>query len=277
MSWSAVARKDFWDAIRSRLIIGIAGLFVVFIALGAGIGVALGYGGDGVRLIMTLLLSAAGVLVPLIAIGVSYRAIAGERDTGTLKILLSLPNSRADVIIGKFLGRSAVVSVAVLVGFLFGLISFAAAAEGDIQIGTYLGFTFTTLLLGIVFVSIAVSVSAFTASTFRSGIGSFGLFIIFWQLWGWFVFLLRYVANGFEMPGLFEEPPDWAQFVDFLSPITAYNESTAWLFNQLLDQETERIPLEPYGLEGWFGFVVIAVWIALPLAIGYLRFESSDL
>ncbi len=280
MSWMAVAEKDFRDAIRSRLVLVLAALFIVFVAGGAGLGVAFGVGGGGgASLILALLLGGAGVLVPLIAIGVSYRAVAGERSTGSLKVLLSLPNSRADVVVGKFLGRSLVVSIAVIAGFLTGLVAFAAAIEGELQLSSYLAFMVTTLLLGLVFVSIAVSVSAFTASTFRAAVGAFGLFILFEWLWGIIRLLLWYVANGFEAPGFSDEAPEWVDLFEFLSPNVAYSEATSWLVDRLVDQPEQQaqFALEPYGLEGWFGFLVMLAWIVVPLAFGYLRFESADL
>lgn len=280
MSWMAVAEKDFRDAIRSRLILIVAGLFVLFTVGGAGIGAALGLGGgNAVGLIMFVMLRASGILVPIIAIGLAYRSIAGERDTGSLKILLSLPNSRADVVLGKFVGRSAVLAVTVIVGFTAGLVAFVAAFEGDIPVESYITFMSTTLLLGFVFVSITVGISAFTKSTFQSAVGAFGVFVVFQWLWDILARIMWYVENGFEQPGIQAQPPDWLEFVYILNPTVSYRQSTGWLVNQVSrsEQAQQQAGLEPFGLEPWFGFVILAWWIALPLAVGYLRFEATDL
>lgn len=280
MSWVAVAEKDFRDAIRSRLMLIVAGLFVLFLAGGAAIGTALGLGGgDAVGLIMFFMLSGTSVFVPIIAIGLAYRSIAGERDTGSLKILLSLPNSRADVVLGKFVGRSAVLAVAVFVGYAAGLVAFVAAFDGGIQFDTYVSFMATTLLLGFVFVSLTVGISAFTTSTFQAAVGAIGVFVVFEWLWGLLAQVLWYVANDFEQPGLGAEPPDWLEFLFILNPSVSYDQATQWLFDTLSNAEEaqQASALEPFGLEPWFGFVILAWWIALPLAIGYLRFEATDL
>jgi len=34
---------------------------------------------------------------------------------------------------------------------------------------------------------------------------------------------------------------------------------------------------QPYFLESWFGFVILAIWTIVPLALGYSRFERVDL
>jgi len=56
--------------------------------------------------------------VPMLGLAISYAAIAGERDSGSIKLLLSLPNSRRDVILGKFIGRCAVLTIAILSGYV---------------------------------------------------------------------------------------------------------------------------------------------------------------
>lgn len=34
---------------------------------------------------------------------------------------------------------------------------------------------------------------------------------------------------------------------------------------------------DAFYAQGWFGFVVLAFWLLIPLALGYLRFNSTDL
>ena len=278
MSWQAVAKKDFRDAIRSRLMIAVAVLFVSFTGGGIALGSAFGIqSGAVVVLILQVLLSGMSVFIPLIAIGIAYQAIAGERESGSLKLLLSLPNSRFDVVIGKFLGRSAVLSVAVVIGFVSMLLATAITFDGDVQPEVILTFMLAVLLLTIVFVSIAVSVSAFARSTFAAAIGGFGLFVVFQFAWGGLIFLLRYVANGFETPGFGAEPPAWAEVLYVVNPMTGWQQATAWLLRRVSEEQSAQQAADAFYLEPWFGFIVLAFWVALPLAVGYLRFESTDL
>jgi len=40
----------------------------------------------------------------------------------------------------------------------------------------------------------------------------------------------------------------------------------------------ERYPGDaPFYLQEWFGVVVLLFWLAVPVAIGYYRFERTDL
>lgn len=278
MSWQAVAKKDFRDAIRSRLMIAVAVIFVAFTGGGIAMGSAFGIeSGAVVVLILQVLLSGMSIFIPLIAIGIAYQAIAGERATGSLKLLLSLPNSRRDVVVGKFLGRLGVLSVAVVIGFVSMLIATAITFDGDVQASVVLTFMLAVLLLATVFVSIAVSVSAFSETTFAAAIGGFGLFVLFQFAWGGLIFLLRYVVNGFEVPGFAEAPPAWAEVLFVVNPMTGWQQATAWLLRRVADEQQPQEAAEAFYLEPWFGFVVLAFWIVLPLVVGYLQFESSDL
>jgi len=62
-------------------------------------------------LIRVIYLNIVTLFLPLVAIFAGYAAISKERTGGSLKLLLSLPHSRKDVIIGKVVGRCGVVGV----------------------------------------------------------------------------------------------------------------------------------------------------------------------
>ncbi len=285
MSWSAVARKDFWDAIRSRLLLVLTVLFALFAAGAAFFVTEIDAGGPFVGELTTILLiaglvSATAIFIPIVSIAAAYRSLAGERESGSLKLLLSLPNSRADVVVGKFAGRAAVVSVALLVGFAVGLIVTAALADAFSPL-EYVVFVGVSLLFAFVFVAITVGVSAFTSSASRAAYGAFGLFVVFQFLWGVLAQGVVYVLNGFSFEGIEQGDAllNLYEFLVIVDPTTAYQQATLWVVRQLAEEgEGQGMAAElPFYAQDWFGFVVMAVWVALPLAIGYLRFESSDL
>ena len=66
---------------------------------------------------MVSLASLGIFLVPLIALLLSFDAIVGEAERGTLLLLLAYPVARWQVVLGKFLGHLAVLVVATLVGY----------------------------------------------------------------------------------------------------------------------------------------------------------------
>ena len=280
MSWTVVAKKDFRDAIRSRTLWVLSALFVLFAAgftyvfwfIPQLVGQQnLPASGPTIGLINGLS-SSAGFLVPLIGLLIGYKAIVGERDSGSLKLLLGLPHSRRDVVLGKFIGRTGVVAVAILIGFSAGAI-IALVLYDSFAFGAFVSYTLLTMVLGLVFVAIAVGFSAAMRSASRALYGVIGLFVLFVFVWGFIPTILRFVLNGFTMPNLLARP-DWAAFISLLNPTTAYGYASAAMISDLPGPMMQN---PPFYLQDWFGFVILAGWIVVPLTLGYFRFNSTDL
>ena len=77
----------------------------------------------------SMLLSACGLLLPLIALLISHDAIVGEMERGTMLLLLTYPLSRWQVVLGKFLGHVAILGGATLIGYGAAAVALAAAGE----------------------------------------------------------------------------------------------------------------------------------------------------
>ncbi len=283
MSAIAVAKKDFADAARSRKLMVLTAVFALFTLGGAFLASWAGdlfaeMEGEGAETTMDLvfaLQTPAGYLVPIIALVIGYAAIAGERESGSLKFLLGLPHTRRDVVIGKILGRSAVVAVSILVGFLVGLTGLFVFV-GSVSIVDYLLFTVVTILFGFVYVCIAVGLSSITRSTTRAAAGAFGLIVFFWFLWSFISMGILYLVEGSLW---MEEHPDWYVSLLSLSPDAAYGSAIAAVFGegQFTMATAYGVENPPLLAEPWFGFVVLAAWAFVPLGIGLWQFGRADL
>lgn len=126
------------------------------------------------------LVTLSSLLVPLVALALGYDAIVGERERNTLGLLLSLPASRSEVVIAKFVGRA--LALALAVGLGLGAAILAAGAGEARTLLTLLG---PTLLLGWSFVAIGVLVSTMASkeSTATSlVIAIWFLFVFFYDM-----------------------------------------------------------------------------------------------
>jgi len=201
--WYVVAKKEFNDAIRSMglwlLAFVFTALFVVPPLANIFFDVGLGTGVRQQDLGMQLLISVvytntATFFVPIIAMFVGFGAITKERESGSLKILLSLPHSRENVVVGKVFGRMAVVGVPLLIAFLVTAI-FLSFTEITFKPELYATFALYTMGLALVFVAIAVSISGAVSRGLYSLIGNF--LVYFYFTFGWNSFS-NAVANGLE-------------------------------------------------------------------------------
>ncbi|MCB1382648.1 MAG: ABC transporter permease [Notoacmeibacter sp.] len=122
---------------------------------------------DAVTVVVASLSTLSVYLVPLIALLLSFDAIAGEIDRGTLQLVLASPVSRGAVLVGKFLGHVAVLSIAVSFGYgIAGLVAFLANGGGDA--GSLFGvgrLIASSMILGATFIAIGYIASASVRQT----------------------------------------------------------------------------------------------------------------
>src|SRR5690606_32120430 len=72
---------------------------------------------DPVAVVVVSLSSLTILLVPLIALMLSFDAIVGEHERGTLALLLSYPVRRWQVVVGKVVGQTTILGFATVVGY----------------------------------------------------------------------------------------------------------------------------------------------------------------
>lgn len=305
----AVAKKDFQDAIRSRALLVLTTVFVVFFAASAyffadQVQQAIDQAANssnatraeaarqvGERLTSDAFLQAltqvTRLLIPLTGIVVAYASLVGERASGTLKLLLALPHSRLGVVLGKFWGRSAVVAAPVLLGFLVAAPVFPLLGVTFKPVNFAL-FAVATAFVGVVFVALSVGVSAAAPTSRRAVITVVGLYALFTLLWGQFTnSIVQQVSKHTDLgnAALIE----LLVAVRHLNPVATYESLVAsigqaqlqarvGLFGrfqgQLYAQQLGELPI--YLTDGAL-VAYLLLWIVVPLAAGYWAFEQADL
>lgn len=123
MSTLTVAKKDFQDGIRSRSLLVLIVVFAVFMTGAAYFFTELRpqpSGDPEMTAVLYSLFVPTVFLLPIVGTMVGYKAIVGERESGSLKFLLGLPHTRLNVVFGKLLGRAGLITVAIIIGFVVG-------------------------------------------------------------------------------------------------------------------------------------------------------------
>jgi len=272
VNWNAIARKDVRDAARSRSVWALLALFLVLF-LGLTYAVSRVGDADFDAFLETAVITVS-LLVPLVAVVLGYKAVISERESGSLALLLSLPHSRRDVVIGKFLGRSVVLVVPVVVGTVAAGV-LAAVLFGSFEPGSFLLFVGLTALLGLAFLGVGVGLSMSTTAQRRVTAGAFGAYLLFVVLWSDLVSLLVLILFRFQQSAVLD-PPDWAVLLELATPTTAFEFLAAELLGTAAGVPTTGSS-EPWFVEPWVALVLLVGWIVAPLLVGYWRFETTDL
>jgi ABC-2 type transport system permease protein len=308
VSWGAVFRKDFRDAIRSTALwaavaafVALGGLFTFgytdFLLPDLAERVPLAVVGTYtltvalVRLLSGQLFGGVGpipLVVPLIGLLLGHKAIVGERETGQLKFLLGLPHSRAEVVAGKFLGRSAVALVGLAAGFL--VAGLLLVRGPGIAVGPFLALAAATALFVLAHVAVGIGVSAAAPSGTLATVGIVAFYAVFQVAWGGVFVIVEalFLRPDALAPGEFT-PPEWFRLLRSLSPANAFNgafdaalsavggippEFGQFFFTSSAGGDAGPVP---FYLADWFGVVVLLAWVVLPVGLGYLAFRRANL
>ncbi|MFC7212203.1 ABC transporter permease subunit [Natronoarchaeum sp. GCM10025321] len=280
MSWQVIARKELKDSIRSRSLIVLSVLFVLLSLFITGLYAAvpfLGATGSEELTVQSLIsfFGTAVMFVPIIAVLLGYKAIVGERQSGSLALTLSLPHTRDDVVLGKFLGRSVVLAIPILLAFLAGLVVVIALFDAYSVID-YLVFVFAVLLIGVAYLSLAIGFSGSTTSSVLSGVGVFVLYVLFRFLWGPGLFVTQSAVNRVQTG-------EWSILFEFdwwMYPIAMINPHYAYqmvLYGFVYGDAAQPRYMGAWYVNGWTGLAVLAAWTVVPLAVGGWLFRRSDL
>jgi len=282
VSIRSVATKDFKGARRSRSLWAVATVLGVLTAL-------IGYSFQGYQTtplesfqqLMRQLVVLVMLLLPIVALVASYMSIAGERESGGIKFLLSVPNTRRDVFLGKLVSRMAIVTVGVVFMFVTAVAG-GYARNGVLPLGLVAGVVAMTILYSGTFVSIAVALSAGAAARSRAIAAAFG---------SYFVLVLLFIVPGLNLSAIirwvhqtllgFDRNLDLYNAITYVSPLTAYRQGTNMVFPEALEQRVFQRAQEggelPAYLAEEVSLLVFAVWLVVPLVLGYLRFKGADL
>jgi ABC-2 type transport system permease protein len=272
MTWTAVARKDFLDAVRSRTLWILVVLFVGLLGL-------IAYGAQTIEdaaLSQFIDFTAEGftLFVPLVAIVLGYKSIIDERESGSIALTLSFPHSRRDMVVGKFAGRSAVLAIPVVVGLLVASVLVVVFYDSFPAV-SYLLFAALNVALGLGFLAIAIALSMSTTVSRRVTAGAFGVYLVLAVLWSELVDVFIVLLWRFR-PEALADPPGWSVLLRLSSPVESYNRLVTTLFDSTAGSAYTG-PGAPWFVDSWVAVLLLVAWVAVPLSVGYLRFDSVDL
>ncbi len=211
-------------------------------------------------------------LIPLIALTLSFDAIIGEQERGSLLLLLSYPVARWQVIAGKFCGHLAILATAIVLGYgaagiYIGLQN--ATAPEDWRL--FIRMMASSLLLGAVFMALGylISVLVSARATAVGAVMALWLFIV--------------VLYDLLLLGVLLADSEHMLSSSLLGSLIAFNPADAYrLFNLAGSEAASMVSgtaglLEQSMLEPWMFIGILLLWTLLPLLLALLVFQRQEL
>ena len=269
-----LAVEEFQEGLRNRWVIS-AALVLSLLAFSLALLGASPIGETRVSALNVTTVSLASLsvyLLPLIALTLSYDAIVGERERGTLLLLLTYPISRWQIISGKFIGHLAILAVAVMLGYgttgCYLFVTGGAQPQDWILYAAMLG---SSLVLGSVFIAVGyvISVTATSRATAAGiAIGTWLLVVVVYDL-----LLLGLVLS--DSQNLISS--DLFSILLLLNPADIYR-----LFNLAGSEAASLVSGSLGALDSSFlssGLLLSAlcIWVIMPLAVAIWVFNRHEL
>lgn len=265
---ATIASKEFWDRIRNRWVLAVALVFTAFALVIAYFGAAQqgAVGFRSIDLTIASLVSLVIYLIPLIALVLGFDAIVGERERGSLDLLLSMPITRLELLLGKYAGLAAALAFSTIAGF--GLVAIVLSARLDLNaLYHYFGFMLSSVLLGCAFLSLAVMLSVFAADRTRASglaIATWFFFVLVFDL----LLLGALVVTGGQWGG------EILPYLLLANPADVFRILNIFSLDDVRALYGLATVFPPALANPWLLGLVMLAWIVAPLGIASWRFRT---
>jgi len=211
-------------------------------------------------------------LIPLIALMLSYDALVGEFERGTMMLLLAYPVTRWQIIMGKFIGHLLILLIAIVVGYggtVVALTLFTGSGTEGWQ--AYATMMASTLVLGAVFIALGYLISVIVRERATAAGTAIGL---------WLVFVVLYDLLLFGMLTMDAEQKISQQLFSMLmlvSPTDSYRVLNLSLFEGVSEAAGIAGVAADAGMSSMLLVSSLTLWIIMPLAATLLVFQRREL
>lgn len=267
---TTIARKELRDAVHSRWFwlwaAAFAGLAAILATVALPGSQVAGFGNFGRT--AASLMSLTQIIVPLMGLTLGAYSLAGQRESGALRFLLSHPISRTEAFIGTYLGLATALLATIAGGFgVAGIIT--AWRGGGADAISFLRIAVLSWILAIAMLGIGMLVSTFT----KRGSAALGTAIFVWLV---LAFLGDLGVMGTAVATRLPVSALLATAV--LNPVEAFRLASLTAFSGSLDV------LGPAGLYAvdrfgdaldWLLLLVMAFWVIVPTGLAWRRFTTG--
>jgi Cu-processing system permease protein len=262
-----IASKEFRDRIRNRWVLAVALIFSLFALAIAYLGAAQQgqVGFASIDVTIASLVSLVIYLVPLIALMLGYDAIVGEAERGSLELMLAMPITRFEILLGKYLGLAGALAASTIVGFGAGLLPlFAELTVTDAM--HYAGFVLSATLMGLAFLSISMLLSVLAQDRVRASGAAIGLWFFFVLIFDLLLMGALVLSEGRLGSGLFSALM-MLNPADVFRMINVFSSDQAQTLHGLASVMPQQLSSPAMLLAIMLG------WIVLPFFIANWRFK----
>ena len=266
-----ISKKELMDNIRNKWIIILTIIFTSLTLVVSYFGSIYTNGWQNLGTTIQGMSNLVTLLIPIIALMLGYSAINGEIERGSMSSIISLPVSRLEILLGKFFGLGSLLAITIIIGFGFAGIVIGLNVT-DVDYLSYLFFILSTVILGLVFLVIALFLSAF----FKKRSAAMGSAIFIWFLFNIIlpIVLIGILVANSDILDLTNNVPNWYHILNLFNPLQVYT----FLINLSTGLSMNSIPIAfPEYYSTFLMTFILLIWIIFFMFLSYLKFNRRDI
>lgn len=211
-------------------------------------------------------------LIPLIALMLSFDALVGEFERGTMMLLLTYPVTRAQVIMGKFIGHVLILFMAIFAGYGGAIIIMTVLTGGNTEgWQAYVIMMMSSLLLGAVFIALGYLMSILVRERATAVGAAIGLWLVFVVLYDLLLFSVLLIDDGQLMS------QQVFSLLMLISPTDSYRILNLSLFEGVSEAAGIAGIASEAGMSSTLLISVMFLWVIVPLTATLLMFQRREL
>ncbi|AKB34272.1 hypothetical protein MSSIH_3582 [Methanosarcina siciliae HI350] len=323
---AVIAKKEFFDSLKSKTFLIIFGIFLVLMLVSSITGInnydkqldryqKLQADTQGLEendvftyfpepkltaVVFREMVSNIGIIGAIMAIILGYNTVSGEKERGNLKLLLSYPLYREDVINGKFLGKIGVLVLTLAITSI--LLIACALIMGVALTGSDFVAVILFMIISMLYLITFLGISIFFSTVSENGTNSILYSFMFWVLSTMIITSFAGIVSDAMVPiddAVFygntvtsdsftvvvsEEESSFAKYQkkwkiqntieSFLSPTQNYEQISSAILGDDPQGETDMFEI----LSGKISNIIsMLVWAIVSLVATYLFFMRQDI
>ena len=267
-----IAKKEVRDSLRNRWVLFISLIFLVLShsVTFAGSAIKGELSLPEISALMSSLSTISVFIIPLVAMLISHDAFVGEDEAGTLLLLLSYPLTRRQILLGKLLGHTVIMTFTTCFAFGFTcmlLLLLADTYDGFSTLVYFMQFIFSSIMLAVIFILLGYVVSLKATEKAKAVASILLLWFLFVLIYDLLLLTLLVADLSFINQGVFK-------VLIVLNPTDIYRAMN------LIGIEGGSGSLSVFSDSGW-GFSglcgAMLTWISILVAACYLIFNKRPL
>ncbi|HHJ36440.1 MAG TPA: ABC transporter permease [Gammaproteobacteria bacterium] len=211
-------------------------------------------------------------LIPLIALMLSFDALVGEFERGTMMLLLTYPVTRWQVIMGKFLGHVLILFIAIFAGYGGAMLILALFTDASLEgWQAYVSMMSSSLALGAIFIALGYLVSVLVKERATAAGTAIGLWLVFVVLYDLVLFGTLLIDEG-QLIG-----QQLFSMLMLISPTDTYRILNLSMFDGVSQAAGIAGVASEAGMSSTLLISIMLLWIIVPLAATLMVFQKREL